>query len=61
MASKKKYETIKLKVKKPWEVARGHEDSRGDTRFDSRPKRMRTRKAIESQWQNEYNTGACEG
>jgi hypothetical protein len=61
MASKKKYEPIKLKVKKPWEIARGHEDSRGNTTFDNRPKRIRTRKAVESQWQGEFNYTACEG
>ena len=45
---------IKLKVKKPWEVATGHREHR-DTVMDNRPKRQRTRKDIEKGWRDEYN------
>jgi hypothetical protein len=45
---------IKLKVKKPWEVPTGHKEHR-NTVMDNRPKRMRTRKAIDKQWRNEYD------
>jgi len=45
---------IKLKVKKPWEVSTGHKEHK-NTLFDHRPKRMRTRKAIDKQWRNEYD------
>lgn len=43
-----------LKVKKPWEVSTGHKEYR-ETRFDNRPKRLRTRKTIDKQWRDEYN------
>lgn len=45
---------IKLKVKKPWELPTGHREDR-NTLFDNRPKRQRTRKAIDKQWRNEYD------
>jgi len=45
---------IKLKVKKPWEVATGHKEHR-DTVMDNRPKRLRTRKAIDRSWRREYD------
>ena len=46
---------IKLKVIKPWEVRQGHREHRTDTTFDNRPKRLRTRKAIDRQWRDEYD------
>lgn len=46
---------IKIKTKKPWEVPTGHKEDRGDTSFDHRPKRMRTRKDIERNWRQEYD------
>ena len=46
---------IKIKVKKPWQVATGHKENHSDTTFDNRPKRLRTRKAIDRQWRNEYD------
>lgn len=46
---------IKLKVKKPWEVATGHKENHSDTTFDNRPKRKRTRGAIDKQWRTEYD------
>ena len=46
---------IKIKVKKPWEVATGHKENHSDTTFDNRPKRKRTRGAIDKQWRNEYD------
>ena len=46
---------IKIKVKKPWELPTGHKEHK-DTTFDNRPKRLRTRKANERQWQQEYNS-----
>jgi hypothetical protein len=51
---RRKYGTIKLKVKKPWEVSTGHKEHR-DTIMDNRPKRQRTRKAIDRSWQQEYD------
>ena len=46
---------IKLKEIKPWEVRQGHKEHR-DTTFDNRPKRLRTRKANEQQWRQEYDS-----
>lgn len=46
---------IKIKVKKPWEIATGHKENRTDTTFDHRPKRLRTRKAIDRDWRREYD------
>jgi len=46
--------TIKLKVKRPWEVSTGHKEYR-DTTMDSRPKRRRTRRDIDKEWQQEYD------
>jgi hypothetical protein len=52
---RRKYgKAIKLKVKKPWEVPTGHKESR-NTLMDSRPKRCRTRKAIDRSWREEYD------
>jgi hypothetical protein len=46
--------TIKIKVKKPWEVSKGHSEHRsGSGEHDSRPKRKRTRQAQRSAWQTE--------
>jgi len=39
-----KYGKIKTKVKKPWELARGHNSHRsGSGSHDNRPRRIRTR------------------
>jgi hypothetical protein len=46
---------IKIKVKKPWQVPTGHKENHSDTSFDNRPKRLRTRKAIDRSWQREYD------
>jgi hypothetical protein len=54
MASKRKYETIKLNTLKPWQVPTGHKEHR-DTIMDNRPKRLRTRKAIDRSWRAEYD------
>jgi hypothetical protein len=52
---RRKYgDKIKLKTKKPWEVSTGHKEHRY-TVMDNRPKRQRTRKAIDKQWRNEYD------
>ncbi len=45
---------IKIKVKKPWQVPTGHKEHR-DTVMDNRPKRKRTRNAIDRDWRNEYD------
>ena len=45
---------IKIKKVMPWEMRQGHKEHR-DTVFDNRPKRMRTRKAIDRQWRKEYD------
>jgi len=45
--------TIKIKVKKPWEAAKGHSEHRsGAGVHDSRPKRERTRQAQRRAWQS---------
>jgi hypothetical protein len=55
MRPRRKYgNNIKLKVKKPWEVSTGHKEHR-DTVMDNRPKRLRTRKAIDNSWRREYD------
>jgi len=54
VAHKRKYETIKLNIRKPWEIPTGHKDHRCTT-MDNRPKRMRTRKAIDRSWRDEYD------
>jgi hypothetical protein len=55
MRPRRKYgNDIKIKVKKPWEVSTGHKEHR-DTIMDNRPKRQRTRKAIDRSWQREYD------
>ena len=46
---------IKIKAIKPWEVRQGHKEHR-ETTFDNRPKRLRTRKANEQQWRQEYDS-----
>ena len=52
---RRKYgDKIKLKTKKPWEVSTGHKEHK-NTLFDNRPKRLRTRKAIDKQWRDEYD------
>ena len=45
---------IKIKVKKPWELATGHREHR-DTLMDNRPKRLRTRRDIDKCWRQEYD------
>lgn len=55
MGSKSKYGTIKVKVIKPWQLPTGHREDRAVTTMDNRPKRLRTRKAIDRQWRNEYD------
>ena len=55
MTSLRKYENIKIKVKKRWEIPTGHKEYR-DTVMDNRPKRLRTRNAIDKQWREEYDS-----
>ena len=45
---------IKIKKVMPWEIRQGHQEHR-DTVFDNRPKRQRTRGAIDKQWRKEYD------
>jgi hypothetical protein len=55
MRPRRKYgDKIRLKTKKPWEVSTGHKEYR-HTAMDNRPKRQRTRKAIDKQWRSEYD------
>jgi len=54
MTSRRKYENIKIKVKKRWELATGHKEHR-NTVMDNRPKRARTRSAIDKTWRSEYD------
>ena len=46
---------IKIKTKPAWEVPTGHKEDRADTSFDNRPKRKRTRQAIDKSWRDEYD------
>lgn len=50
---------IKIKKVMPWEVPQGHKEHR-DTKFDNRPRRLRTRKDIERQWREEYDENSGE-
>ena len=45
---------VKIKIKQPWEVPTGHREHK-ETVFDNRPKRLRTRGAIDKQWRKEYD------
>lgn len=46
--------TIKIKVKKQWQSAKGHAQHRGGAGVhDSRPKRQRTRNAQRRAWERE--------
>lgn len=48
--------TIKIKVRKPWEVSKGHSEYKsGSGQHDNRPKRKRTRQAQRSAWQKDFN------
>jgi hypothetical protein len=51
---RRKYGSIKVKVKKPWETPTGHKEHR-DTVMDNRPKRQRTRRDIDRSWRQEYD------
>ena len=56
MTSRRKYENIKIKVKKFWELPQGHNNHRsGAGVMDNRPKRERTRKDIERSWRKDYD------
>lgn len=46
---------IKIKKKNPWELPTGHREDKGDTSFDNRPRRKRTRRDIEREWKDEYD------
>jgi len=54
MTSRRKYDNILIKVKKHWEIPTGHKEHR-DTVMDNRPKRLRTRSAIDKSWRKEYD------
>jgi hypothetical protein len=54
MTSRRKYENIQIKVKKRWELATGHKEHR-NTLMDDRPKRKRTRNAIDKDWRDRYD------
>ena len=54
MTSRRKYENIQIKVKKRWELSTGHKEHR-NTLMDSRPKRKRTRDAIDKDWRDNYD------
>ena len=55
MSSRHKYENVKIKVRKQWEVARGHaEHISGSGSHDSRPKRLRTRSNQQKFFMREY-------
>ena len=47
--------TIKIPKVMPWEMRQGHKEDRADTSFDNRPRRQRTRGAIDKQWRKEYD------
>lgn len=54
MTTLRKYDNIKIKVKKRWELPTGHKEHKF-TVMDNRPKRQRTRKAIDRRWRDEYD------
>ena len=54
MRPRRKYGSIKVKIKQPWEMATGHREHR-DTLMDHRPKRQRTRRDIDRAWRREYD------
>ena len=54
MTSRRKYENVKIKVKQRWELATGHREHR-DTVMDNRPKRERTRSAVDKTWRRDYD------
>ena len=54
MRPRRKYGSIKVKVKNQWELATGHREHR-DTLMDNRPKRQRTRRDIDRKWRQEYD------
>lgn len=54
MRPRRKYQNIKVKTKKPWELATGHREHK-DTLMDNRPKRQRTRRDIDNCWRKEYD------
>ena len=45
MRPRRNHNVIKIKVKQPWELGTWHREDRGNTLFDNRPKRQRTRSA----------------
>ena len=50
-----KYGKIETKVKKPWELARGHNSHRsGSGSHDNRPRRIRTRMDVRRRALAEY-------
>ena len=46
---------IKITPKPVWQMATGHREDHSDTTFDNRPKRKRTRQAIDKSWRDEYD------
>lgn len=55
MSKKKKYGKVKVASKPVWEQAKGHYDFRGNTTFDNRPKRKRTRGAAKQAAMRDYD------
>ena len=56
MGHKRKHDTIKLNIRKQWELPTGHSNHiPGSGSHDSRPRRLRTRKAIDRSWRKEYD------
>ena len=55
MTSRRKYENVKIKIKKRWELGTGHREHR-NTLMDNRPKRQRTRNDLDRKWQQEYDS-----
>lgn len=56
MSAKHKYENVQIKVKKHWELSRGHVQNRSaeTCTIDNRPKRLRTRQAQQSFTMRDY-------
>lgn len=56
MTSRRKYENVKIKVKKFWELPKGHNPHlTGAGLMDNRPKRQRTRRDLDKSWREEYD------
>ena len=55
MRPRRNHNKIKINPKPAWQMPTGHREDHSDTTFDNRPKRKRTRQAIDKSWRDEYD------